>query len=110
LADFIVLIHFFWIVFLFIGALWGARNRVIKVVHLSGLFFAIMIQILGWYCPLTHLEFWLRSKHDSALAYTGSFIVYYMENLVYLEISRTGVLLTTAGLFLFNFWLYVRKR
>ena len=45
------------------------------VIHLSGLFFAILIQVFGWYCPLTHLEFWLRSKHDPALVYVGSFMV-----------------------------------
>ena len=109
-ADVIVLTHFLWIIFLFFGAIWGVRNRIVKIIHLSGLFFAILIQIFGWYCPLTHLEFWLRSRHNPSIAYAGSFIMHYMERFVYLEISQTGVLLATIGLVIFNSWLYLRKR
>ena len=110
LADFVVLVHFLWIIFLFLGAIWGVKNNVIKIVHLLGLLFAILIQIFGWYCPLTHLEVWLRSKHDPGMAYVGSFIIHYMERLVYLEISQTGILLATIGLVIFNLWVYLRKR
>jgi hypothetical protein len=109
-ADVIVLTHSLWIIFLFFGAIWGVRNRIVKIIHLSGLLFAILIQVFGWYCPLTHLEFWLRSRHNPSIAYAGSFIIYYMERLVYLEISQTGVLLATIGLVIFNSWLYLRKR
>ena len=109
-ADFVVLVHFLWILFLIFGALLGFRNKAIRYIHLSGLLFAILIQIFGWYCPLTHLEFWLRSRHNPSIAYAGSFIIHYMERLVYLEISQTGVLLATIGLIIFNSWLYMRKR
>ena len=109
-ADFVVSVHFLWILFLIFGALLGVRNKAIKYIHLSGLLFAILIQIFGWYCPLTHLEFWLRSRHNPSIAYAGSFIIHYMERLVYLEISQTGILLATIGLVIFNSWLYLRKR
>jgi len=109
-ADFVVFVHFFWILFLIFGALLGVRNKAIKYIHVSGLLFAILIQIFGWYCPLTHLEFWLRSRHNPSIAYAGSFIIHYMERLVYLEISQTGILLATIGLVIFNSWLYLQKR
>ena len=110
LADITVLIHLLWILFLIFGALLGVRNKAIKYIHLSGLLFAILIQILGWYCPLTHLEVWLRSRHNPSIAYAGSFIVHYAERFVYLEISPRGILLATIGLVSFNSWLYFRKR
>ena len=110
LADVIVLIHFLWIIFLFLGALWGRKSKVLKALHLSGLFYALLIQILGWYCPLTHLEFWLRSNHDPALAYTGSFIVHYAERIVYLEFPRQLILLFSTGLVVFNTWIYLQKK
>ena len=110
LADITVFVHFIWIVFLFLGAVWGVRSKVIRIFHLSGLFFAILLQVFGWYCPFTHLEVWLRSKHDPTIAYMGSFIIYYIERLVYLEISQAGILLATIGLVVFNSWLYLRKR
>jgi hypothetical protein len=110
LADSVVLIHFLWILFLFFGALLGMRNRVIKILHISGLAFAFIIQILGWYCPLTYLEVWLRSKHDFALTYTGSFIIHYAERIVYIELSRTLILFLTLLLCGFNVWFYFRKK
>jgi len=109
-ADVIVLTHFLWIIFLFFGAIWGVRNRIVKIIHLSGLLFAILIQVFGWYCPLTHLEFWLRSRHNPSIAYAGSFIIHYIERLVYLEISQTMVLAFTIFLSLFNLWVYLRMR
>jgi hypothetical protein len=110
LADSVVLIHFLWIVFLFLGALWGVKNRAVKIFHLSGLVFAFVIQVFDWYCPLTHLEVWLRSRHDFALAYTGSFIIYYLEKIVYIELSRPLILFFTVLLCGLNAWFYLKKR
>ena len=110
-ADIVVLVHFLWILFLFFGAFWGIRNRAVRIFHISGLAFAFIIQIFDWYCPLTHLEFWLRSKHAPALAYTGSFIIYYVEKMVYIELSRSLILIFPLFLCGLNAWLYfVRKR
>ena len=53
LADLVVTLHFAWILFLFLGAIWGTRYRRVKMIHLSGLGFAFFIQILDWYCPLS---------------------------------------------------------
>ncbi len=110
LADSVVLVHFLWIVFLLLGAFWGVKNKVVKIFHLSGLVFAFIIQVLDWYCPLTYLEAWLRSKHDFAVNYTGSFIIHYVEKIVYIELSRTLVLLFTILLCGLNAWLYLKKR
>ena len=109
LADIVVLIHFLWILFLFLGALWGIKHKTVRLFHLSGLAFAFIIQIFDWYCPLTHLEVWLRSKHSPTLTYTGSFIIYYVEKIVYLQLSRSLVFILTIFLCGLNIWLYLRK-
>jgi hypothetical protein len=109
LADSVVLIHFLWILFLFFGAILGIKNKAVKLFHISGLAFAFVIQIFGWYCPLTYLEVWLRSKHDFALTYTGSFVIHYVETMVYIELSRPLILILTLFLCGFNVWLYFRK-
>jgi hypothetical protein len=75
-----------------------------------GLVYAFVIQLFDWYCPLTHLEVWLRSKHDPALTYSGSFIIHYLERIVYIEVSRYIVFILTLFLCGFNGWLYLRKR
>ena len=109
LADITVLVHFLWIVFLFLGAIWGRKSRAVKTFHLAGLAFAFIIQIFDWYCPLTHLEFWLRGKHNPNLTYTGSFIIYYVEKIIYIEISPTIILMVTLLLGALNVWIYLRK-
>ena len=103
------LTHFLWIIFLFLGALLGVKYKAIKIIHLSALCFAILMQAFDWYCPLTHLEFWLRSKYNPVLIYSGSFIIHYVEKIVYLEISRSLVFIFTVFLCVFNGWLYLKK-
>ncbi|MFN3533604.1 MAG: DUF2784 domain-containing protein [Candidatus Brocadia sp.] len=109
LADIVVLIHFLWIVFLILGAFAGVRIRLFKFLHIGGLIFAIFLQIMGWYCPLTYLEVWLRSMHDPSTAYPGSFIIHYVEKIVYIELSQNFILALTIILSGLNIWIYLRR-
>lgn len=109
-ADIVVMIHFLWILFLAFGAFLGIYKKYLKVIHISGLIFAFIIQIFDWYCPLTYLEVWLRHKHDPALSYDGSFIINYIEKLVYLQISQTTLFILTILLIGINVLVYVKKK
>ena len=110
LADIVVLTHLLWILFLIFGALLGIKNKGARIVHILGLAFAVIIQIRGWYCPLTYLEVWLRSKHDPTLSYSGSFIVHYMEKMIYIELPGRLVFFLSILLCGINIWLYLRRR
>jgi hypothetical protein len=52
----------------------------------------------------------LRSKHSPFLIYTGSFIIHYVEKIVYIEISRSLIFVLTILLCGLNAWLYLRRR
>ncbi|MGQ9570362.1 MAG: DUF2784 domain-containing protein [Thermodesulfovibrionales bacterium] len=108
-ADGVVLIHFLWIIFLIFGVCIGRKYRPIKIFHIVGLGFAVTMQIFGWYCPLTHLEIWLRKRHDPSLAYSGSFIIHYMEKLIYIEFSPLVIFLMTLVLVLISTYLYTKN-
>jgi hypothetical protein len=110
LADIVVFIHFLWIVFLIFGALPGGRYRTIKYIHIGGLGFALMLQALDWYCPLTYLEVWLRAKHDPGEAYAGSYIAHYLEKVIYIEVDRWIIAVLTIALCGMNIWLYGRGK
>ena len=110
LADVVVLIHFLWILFLFLGALWGIKSKAVRIFHLAGLAFAFVIQVFGWYCPLTYLEVWLRSRHNASLTYTCSFVIHYVEQIVYMELSRYLIFVLTLVLCGLNLWLYSKKK
>ncbi len=106
LADITVAVHLLWVLFLVSGAAWGRRSRRVRAVHLGGLAFAALLQIFGWYCPLTHLEFWLRQQHEPSLTYAGSFLIHYAEQVLYLDVSAGVLALLTAVLVLANGALY----
>jgi hypothetical protein len=110
LADGVVVIHFLWIVFLVFGGLLGTRNRTVRIFHIPGLAFAFVIQVSGWYCPLTDLEVWLRSRQAEGASYHGSFIIHYIERLVYVEVPHWSIIVLTVMLCVFNGWLYLRRR
>jgi len=80
--------------------------------HISALAFSVVLQLKGWLCPLTHLENYLRAK--SGWTYSGPFIQYYIEKLVYLEVSRTAVMIGTilviAGSLLVYWKFGIRRR
>ena len=101
-----LIIHLGWILFLIAGAYWGRRSLPVMAAHSIGLAFSIVMQVFGWYCPLTHLEFWLRERHDPALAYPGSFIAYYAERLIYLNIPSWLIFAITVVLVLVNGLIY----
>ena len=87
LADIVVVTHLLWILFLIAGAYWGRKHRAVMVVHGAGLAFAVVSQVFGWYCPLTHLEIRLVAEQNPALAYPGSFLAHYAEKLVYINVA-----------------------
>ncbi|HUO76560.1 MAG TPA: DUF2784 domain-containing protein [Thermodesulfovibrionales bacterium] len=109
-ANGVVFIHFLWILFLIFGTCWGVKNRAVRIFHISGLVFAVVIQLFDWYCPLTHLEAWLRSKQSLTTAHPSSFIIYYVQKIVYVELSRSMVIVLTFFLCGFSAWLYLQKR
>ncbi len=110
LADAVVFIHFLWIIFLISGAFLGINYKAVKVIHISGLIFAFAIQIFDWHCPLTHLEVWLRLKHDPSLSYTGSFLIHYVEKIIYNGLPQYVIAMLTVFLCVFNAWIYRRQR
>lgn len=109
-ADFVVLIHFLWIIFLIIGAFIGRKYLLIKIFHITGLVFSVIMQIFGWYCPLTHLEIWLRQKHAPLLTYRGSFIIYYIEKVVYLQLTPVIIFVLTIILVSITVYIYYGRK
>ena len=104
LADIVLISHFLWILFLMFGVLLGVRIKWARTVHLSALGFSILLQLNGWICPLTHLEFWLRGK--AGYNYRGGFIEHYVEKLVYLEVKPEYIFAATIVVVAVTLWLY----
>lgn len=110
IGDLIVLFHLAWILFLIFGALIGCRIRGLMWLHLGGLGFSILLQVFSAPCPLTTLEVWVHERHDPQLAYPGSFIAHYAEELVYLQADPDLLFWLTIGLVLINLVIYGRAQ
>lgn len=110
LADLSVALHLSWIVFLFLGAFWGVCSRRVKIFHLSGLGFAVLIQIFDLVCPLTHLEVYLRARYNPATSYAGDFVIQYLERVVYLQVPHYVIVIGTILLVGVNLLVYWGKK
>jgi hypothetical protein len=109
MADSVVIIHFLWILFLIFGGVWGKKNRLVRNIHIPGVVFACVVELCDWYCPLTHLEVWLRGRQYPGEGYSGSFIAHYLERLIYIDLPRWVIIVLTILLFGMNCLLYLRK-
>ncbi len=113
LANFIVVIHVTWIVFLVFGAYWGIRYRSVMALHGASLVFAVFHQVVGWSCPLTRLEILLRQYDRFISAYQGSFIAHYTRMLVPVDIRPPlmfALTLVLVAVNLFVYWKAFRKK
>ena len=88
LAELTVLLHFLWILFIFLGVVFALKKSKIAWVHLGGLLFSLFLNIFGWYCPLTYLENYLRRFQGETRHYGGSFINRSLEVVIYPDLSE----------------------
>jgi Protein of Unknown function (DUF2784) len=109
LVDITIIVHFLWILFLVFGFVFALRGSRIAYVHLGGLVFALLLNALEWYCPLTYLENYLHSLHDAHSAYSTSFIARSVEKFIYPDIPENflrgaEIGLTALYLIVYGYW------
>jgi hypothetical protein len=108
LAILVLILHALFILWVVFGAFVTRSRRVLRWLHIVSLVWGILTELLPWPCPLTVLENWLEAK-SGVEPYQGSFLLHYLDKLVYPDISAT--LLTVAGVILcaLNLVLYGRQ-
>jgi len=114
LADLAVVLHLAFIVFVAAGGLLVLRWRRLMWLHLAAVAWGGLVELAGWWCPLTFLENRLRSV-DGEGVYDKGFVDHYVVPLVYPEtLSRPlqiGLgLLVLVGNGVFYGWLMSRCR
>ena len=80
-----------------------------RVIHLFGIFYVALLSTMGKYCPLTVLENYLRSRYNPNLVYPGSFIIYYMEKLVYPRVNPLLIQIPTIFITLLTVFAFILK-
>lgn len=82
LADFIVLLHTFFVLFVVLGGILVLWKPYVAWVHIPAVFWAASIEFLGWICPLTPLENMLRARAGNA-GYETGFVEHYILPILY---------------------------
>lgn len=118
IADIIVVIHFIWIIFMLLGfflTIYGFFRKeffdwwLFRTLHLSGILFVGLLTALRRFCPLTILENLSRARYSSESTYPGSFIVHYIEKLVYPDVNQTLLRLGTVFVAVFALVVYITR-
>ncbi len=117
LADSLVATHFLWILFMLTGfglILAGMlfSKKILnwfwfRTLHLAGIVYVGALSLQGKLCPLTIWENQLRTKADPASTYSGSFIIHYIEKLVYPEVNPVLLQAATISLGVFTLLAYI---
>lgn len=81
-ADFIVLLHFLFIVFVLFGGLLVLKWKWVAWPHIPAALWGALIVFAGWICPLTPLENMLR-RAEGTTGYATGFIEHYLIPLIY---------------------------
>jgi len=118
-ADAIIVVHFLFVLFMLLGFLLTVytiffRHRffdwwLFRSLHLLGIFYVASLSILGKYCPLTLLENQLMSRYESSSVYSGSFIVHYLEKLVYPDVNPLTIQIPTIFIAIFTIVAFIVK-
>jgi hypothetical protein len=82
LADAVLSLHLFFILFVVFGGLLVLRWRRAMYLHLPAAIWGALIEFMGWICPLTPWENRLRRLAGDE-GYAGGFIEHYLLPLVY---------------------------
>lgn len=82
IADFIVLLHFAFVMFVVLGGLLALRWPRIIWLHVPAVIWGALIEFTGWICPLTPLENRLRQAAGEA-GYQRDFIAQYILPALY---------------------------
>ncbi len=95
IADFLIVIHLAFIVFVLLGGLLLLKYRWTAVLHIPAVVWAILLEFKGWYCPLTGWENEFRKAADLE-GYSGGFIDHYLIPLIY-PVGLTTDIQTVLG-------------
>lgn len=101
----ILSIHLLWILAVIFGAAFTRRRPVWTGLHVASLIWGIVVEVAPVPCPLT-----LAEQHFESLAgmqaYQGSFLMHYLDKLIYPNLPWWLVATVGAGICVLNLGIY----
>lgn len=107
IAGLVVVIHFLFIVFGLFGGLLVLYRKWFAYIHLPAAVWIVLIEVFGWVCPLTILEYSLRAANGGAPGDQIGFIEQYLVPIIYpVGLTRNVQLILGTGAFIINAAIY----
>lgn len=105
-ADLVLVIHLAFVLFVVLGGLLVLRWPRLAWIHVPVALYGALIEFVGFTCPLTPLEVWLRRRGGEA-GYTGGFIEHYVTATLYPSgLTREVQIALGVGVLLLNAIVY----
>jgi len=114
-ADLVLILHLAFVAWVVLGGLLVLRWPRLMWIHVPAVLWGVAIEFIGFVCPLTPLEVWLREQGGET-PYEGDFIAHYITELLYPdELTRAlqvllGVLALLPNAAIYGYLLIRRTR
>ncbi len=108
MAASVVSLHVVYIAWVIFGAFFTRGRPRLAVLHVATLVYGMIIEILGFWCPLTALEEWLELR-GGVSAYRGPFLLHYLDAVVYPDVPPNFLIAGAIAVCILNLWIYARR-
>jgi Protein of Unknown function (DUF2784) len=109
-ADAAMVAHFSFLAYLAVGGFLAWRWRWTIWTHLAAALYGLFNVLVGWPCPLTHVENWGRARAGEATLPGTGFIDHYLAGVVYPREHETLVQVLVAIVVLSSWVGFVLRR
>ena len=108
MAASVLLLHAAYIAWVIFGAFFTRGRPRLAALHVATLVYGVIIEIFGFWCPLTWLETWLEVR-GGVSAYRGPFLLHYLDAVVYPDIPPNLLIAGAIAVCILNLWIYARR-
>jgi hypothetical protein len=108
LATVVLALHVVFIGWVIFAALWTHCRPWLRWLHMVVLAWAVIVEVGPWPCPLTVAQNWLEARAGQT-AYTGGFMLHYLDELVYPNIPPDLLTLAAILVVVANVAIYAQR-
>lgn len=108
MAASVLSLHAVYIAWVIFGAFFTRGRPRLAALHVVTLVYGVIIEIFGFWCPLTAFETWLEVRGNVPV-YHGPFLLHYLDVVVYPDIPPNLLTAGAVAVCILNLGIYVRR-
>jgi hypothetical protein len=108
MAASVLSLHAVYIAWVIFGAFFTRGRPRLAALHVVTRVYGVIIEIFGFWCPLTALEEWVEVRGNVPV-YHGPFLLHYLDAVVYPDIPPNLLTAGAVAVCILNLGIYVRR-